>query len=168
MDFGFFQYIIKTFVKDICGCKGSWKPKNIVEALIEDIKIKVGNKKVLLGISGGVDSSVVAALLSKAIGKNLECIFVDNGLLRKGEAEQVKKDLKRGLKLKINFSDSEQLFLKKLKGETDPEKKRKIIGKTFIDVFLKETQKIKNISFFRKVYTFSIPSWIISWNIPKL
>ena len=141
------QKILKTFVKDICGCKGSWKPKNIVEALIEDIKIKVGNKKVLLGISGGVDSSVVAALLSKAIGKNLECIFVDNGLLRKGEAEQVKKDLKRGLKLKINFSDSEPLFLKKLKGETDPEKKRKIIGKTFIDVFLKETKKIKNISF---------------------
>ena len=141
------QKILKTFVKDICGCKGSWKPKNIVEALIEDIKIKVGNKKVLLGISGGVDSSVVAALLSKAIGKNLECIFVDNGLLRKGEAEQVKKDLKRGLKLKVNFSDSEQLFLKKLKGEEDPEKKRKIIGKTFIDVFLKETKKIKNISF---------------------
>ena len=141
------QKILKTFVKDICGCKGSWKPKNIVEALTEDIKIKVGNEKVLLGISGGVDSSVVAALLSKAIGKNLECIFVDNGLLRKGEAEQVKKDLKRGLKLKVNFSDSEQLFLKKLKGEEDPEKKRKIIGKTFIDVFLKETKKIKNISF---------------------
>ncbi|MDA9636106.1 glutamine-hydrolyzing GMP synthase [SAR86 cluster bacterium] len=141
------QKILKTFVKDICGCSGKWRPKNIVDSLIQDIKSQVGDKKVLLGISGGVDSSVVAALLSKAIGKNLECIFVDNGLLRKGEAEQVKKDLKRGLKLNINFSDSEKLFLKNLKGESDPEKKRKIIGKTFIDVFLKETKKLKNISF---------------------
>ena len=141
------QKILKTFVKDICGCKGKWRPKNIIDSLIQDIKSQVGDKKVLLGISGGVDSSVVAALLSKAIGKNLECIFVDNGLLRKGEAEQVKKDLKRGLKLNINFSDSEGLFFKNLKGESDPEKKRKIIGKTFIDVFLKETKKLKNISF---------------------
>ena len=141
------QKILKTFVKDICGCSGKWRPKNIVDSLVQDIKSQVGDEKVLLGISGGVDSSVVAALLSKAIGKNLECIFVDNGLLRKGEAEQVKKDLKRGLKLNINFSDSERLFLKNLKGESDPEKKRKIIGKTFIDVFLKETKKIKNISF---------------------
>ncbi|MFL2754320.1 MAG: glutamine-hydrolyzing GMP synthase [Gammaproteobacteria bacterium] len=141
------QKILKTFVKDICGCSGKWRPKNIVDSLVQDIKSQVGDEKVLLGISGGVDSSVVAALLSKAIGKNLECIFVDNGLLRKGEAEQVKKDLKRGLKLNINFSDSERLFLKNLKGESDPEKKRKIIGKTFIDVFLKETKKLKNISF---------------------
>ncbi len=139
--------ILKSFVRDICGCKVTWKSKNIIESLVEEIRNKVGSKKVLLGISGGVDSSVVAALLSKAIGKNLECIFVDNGLLRKGEVNQVRKDLKRGLKLKINFSDSEKLFLKKLKGEVDPEKKRKIIGKTFIDVFLKETKKIKNISF---------------------
>ena len=79
----------------------------------------------LLGISGGVDSSVVAALLSKAIGKNLECIFVDNGLLRKGETDQVKRDLKRGLKLNINFSDSENLFFEKFKRESNPEKKRK-------------------------------------------
>ena len=141
------QKILKTFVRDICGSSGKWRPKNIVDSLVQDIKSQVGDKKVLLGISGGVDSSVVAALLSKAIGKNLECIFVDNGLLRKGEAEQVKKDLKRGLKLNINFSDSEKLFLKNLKGESDPEKKRKIIGKTFIDVFLKETRKLKNISF---------------------
>ncbi len=141
------QTILKTFVRDICGCTGKWRPKNIIDSLVEDIQAQVGDKKVLLGISGGVDSSVVAALLSKAIGKNLECIFVDNGLLRKGEAEQVKKDLKRGLKLNINFSDSEKLFLKNLKGESDPEKKRKIIGKTFIDVFLKETKKLKNISF---------------------
>ena len=141
------QKILKFFVRDICGCTGKWRPKNIVDSLVQDIKSQVEDKKVLLGISGGVDSSVVAALLSKAIGKNLECIFVDNGLLRKGEAEQVKKDLKRGLKLNINFSDSEKLFLKNLKGESDPEKKRKIIGKTFIDVFLKETKKLKNISF---------------------
>ncbi len=141
------QKILKAFVRDICGCKGKWRPKNIVNSLIEDIRKQVGNKKVLLGISGGVDSSVVAALLSKAIGKNLECIFVDNGLLRKGETDQVKRDLKRGLKLNINFSDSENLFLKNLKGESNPEKKRKIIGKTFIDVFIKETKKLKNISF---------------------
>ena len=141
------ELILKTFTKDICGCQGNWKPENIVEKLIEDIKKQVGGKKVLLGISGGVDSSVVAALLSKAIGKNLECIFVDNGLLRKDEAKQVLKDLSKALKIKIHFSNSENYFLKNLKGETDPEKKRKIIGNNFIDIFLKEAKKIKNISF---------------------
>ena len=139
--------ILKTFVREICCCQSRWKPKNIVEKLVEDIKRQVGGKKVLLGISGGVDSSVVAALLSKAIGKQLECIFVDNGLLRKGEAKQVLKDLKRALKIKIHFSDSEKFFLKNLKGKQDPEEKRKVIGKNFIDVFLKEAKKIKDISF---------------------
>ena len=90
---------------------------------------------------------MAAALLHKAIGKNLECIFVDNGLLRKDEAKQVKKDLKSALGIKINFSNSENLFLKNLKGESDPETKRKIIGKTFIDVFLKEAKKLKKIEF---------------------
>ena len=101
----------------------------------------------LLGISGGVDSSVAAALLHKAIGSKLECIFVDNGLLRKDEARQVKRDLKKALGVKLNFSDSENLFLKNLKGKTDPEEKRKIIGKTFVDVFLKEAKKLKKIEY---------------------
>ena len=139
--------ILEAYIKDICNCKAKWRSKNIVEKLIKDIKSQVGNSKVLLGISGGVDSSVAAALLSKAIGSKLECIFVDNGLLRKDEARQVREDLKKALGLKINFSDSEALFLKNLKGQSDPEKKRKIIGKTFIDVFLKEAKKIKNIKF---------------------
>ena len=139
--------IFKSFTKEICQCKGNWKPKNIVKKLIQDIRKQVGDGKVLLGISGGVDSSVVAALLSKAIGKRLECIFVDNGLLRKDEATQVLKSLNRALKINIHFSDSEKLFLKNLKGESDPEGKRKIIGKNFIDVFLKEAKKIKDVSF---------------------
>ena len=101
----------------------------------------------LLGISGGVDSSVAAALLHKAIGSKLECIFVDNGLLRKDEARQVKRDLKKALGVKINFADSENLFLKNLKGKTDPEEKRKVIGKTFIDVFLKEAKKLKKVEY---------------------
>jgi len=141
------QQILKNFVKEICGCEVKWKPKNIADKLIQDIKNQVGEKKVLLGISGGVDSSVVAALLTKAIGKQLECIFVDNGLLRKDEAKQVLRDLRKALKLKIHFSDSETYFLKNLKGKKDPEEKRRIIGKNFIDVFLKEAKKIKNISF---------------------
>lgn len=139
--------ILEAFIKDICKCQAKWRAKNIVKKLVEEIRTKVGDKKVLLGISGGVDSSVAAALLHKAIGKNLECIFVDNGLLRKDEAKQVKKDLKSALGIKINFSNSENLFLKNLKGESDPEIKRKIIGKTFIDVFLKEAEKLKKIDF---------------------
>lgn len=139
--------ILEAFIKDICECQAKWRAKNIVKKLVEEIRTKVGDKKVLLGISGGVDSSVAAALLHKAIGKNLECIFVDNGLLRKDEAKQVKKDLKSALGIKINFSNSENLFLKNLKGESDPETKRKIIGKTFIDVFLKEAEKLKKIEF---------------------
>ena len=139
--------ILDAFVKDICCCAGKWRSKNIVESLIDEIKLKVGNSKVLLGISGGVDSSVTAALLHKAIGSKLECIFVDNGLLRKDEARQVKRDLKKALGVKINFTDSENLFLKNLKGKTDPEEKRKIIGKTFIDVFLKEAKKLKKIEY---------------------
>ena len=112
--------ILKTFVREICDCQTKWRPKNIVDKLVADVKQQVGKQKVLLGISGGVDSSVVAALLSKAIGKQLECIFVDNGLLRKNEAKQVLKDLKKALKIKIHFSDSEKFFLKNLKGKDDP------------------------------------------------
>ena len=141
------QQILKNFVREICCCEAKWKPKNIADKLIQDIRNQVGKKKVLLGISGGVDSLVVAALLSKSIGKQLECIFVDNGLLRKDEANQVLRDLRKVLKLKIHFSDSEKYFLKNLRGKKDPEEKRKIIGKNFIDIFLKEAKKIKNISF---------------------
>ena len=122
---------------------------DLLQDRIQEIKDMVKDNKVLLGLSGGVDSSVVAALLSKAIGKQLECIFVDNGLLRKDEAKQVLKDLKKALKIKIHFSDSEKFFLKNLKGKEDPEEKRKVIGKNFIDVFLKEAKKIKE--YFQKI-----------------
>ena len=141
------QKILSNFALDICGCKKNWTSKNIIDDLVQNIKDQVGNKHVLLGISGGVDSSVVAALISKAIGKRLHCIFVDNGLLRKDESIQVNRDLKKGLGLKITTVNAEDIFLKKLKGRTDPEEKRKIIGRTFIDVFSKEAKKIKNIDF---------------------
>ena len=114
---------------------------------IEEIKKQVGDEKVILALSGGVDSSVVAALLSRAIGKNLICIHVNHGLLRKGESEQVIKVFRNNFKANLKYVNAENLFLQKLKNVSDPEKKRKIIGKTFIDIFAKEAKKIKNIKF---------------------
>ena len=114
---------------------------------IEEIKKQVGDEKVILALSGGVDSSVVAALLSRAIGKNLICIHVNHGLLRKGESEQVIKVFRNNFKANLEYVNAENLFLQKLKNVSDPEKKRKIIGKTFIDIFANEAKKIKNIKF---------------------
>ena len=114
---------------------------------IEEIKKQVGDEKVILALSGGVDSSVVAALLSRAIGKNLICIHVNHGLLRKGESEQVIKVFRNNFKANLKYVNAENLFLQKLKNVSDPEKKRKIIGKTFIDIFANEAKKIKNIKF---------------------
>ena len=107
----------------------------------------MGAEKVILGLSGGVDSSVAAVLLHKAIGKQLTCVFVDNGVLREGEAKRVIEMFKKNLQINLRFARSGKLFLKKLKGVTDPEKKRKIIGRTFIEVFDKEARKIKNVKF---------------------
>ncbi|SVA76478.1 uncharacterized protein METZ01_LOCUS129332, partial [marine metagenome] len=139
------QLIIENFVHKICGCNSYWNPGNIIEADIKRIRDEVGEDNVLLGLSGGVDSSVVAALLHQAIGDQLTCIFVDNGLLRLGEADQVMKVFGDHLKVKVVRVDAEDLFLGKLEGVSDPEEKRTIIGNTFIEVFEQEAKKIKNV-----------------------
>ena len=121
--------------------------KQYIEKEVESIRKQVGNEKVLLALSGGVDSSVTAALLIKAIGKNLICVHVNHGLLRKGESEQVIKVFKKNMGANLKYINATNLFLDKLKGVDDPEKKRKIIGKVFIDVFAKEAKKFKNVKF---------------------
>ena len=120
---------------------------DLINQRIQEIKSKVQNNKVLLGLSGGVDSSVTAALLNKAIGKKLICVFVDNGLLRKGEPDEVMNTFKENMNLNVIKSDSEELFLRHLEGIEDPEQKRKVIGRTFIDVFDAEANKLKEIKF---------------------
>jgi len=139
--------ILENFLFDICGCFGNWTMKSYIKESIQNIKNTVGNEKVVLGLSGGVDSSVAAVLLNKAIGKRLRCIFVDNGLLRKGEREKVKEVFGRHFKMNLKCVDAAGQFLRNLKGETDPEKKRKIIGKTFIKVFEKEAKAIGGVKF---------------------
>ena len=137
--------ILKNFVRDICNCEGLWNSKSIISKNIKEIRESVGSDEVLLGLSGGVDSAVVAALLSKAIGDQLTCVFVDNGLLRLNEGDQVMQTFKDKFGIKVKRANSGNLFLRDLKGKTDPEDKRKAIGKTFIDVFLKEAKKRKKI-----------------------
>lgn len=141
------EKIIKNFVIDIAGAKQDWNMGNFLHQEIAEIKRVVGNKKVICGLSGGVDSSVVAALINKAIGKQLTCIFVDHGLLRKDEGKQVKKVFKDHFKINLIYVDASKVFLSKLKGVSDPEKKRKIIGKTFIEIFDREAAKIKGAKF---------------------
>lgn len=127
--------ILKNFAVDICGCSADWTPANFVESEIRSIRKKVGDKKVLCGLSGGVDSSVVAVMLHRAIGDQLTCVFVNNGLLRLNEAEQVQKTFRDRYEMNLVYVDAEEKFLTALDGVTDPEKKRKIIGNLFIDVF---------------------------------
>jgi GMP synthase (glutamine-hydrolyzing), C-terminal domain or B subunit/GMP synthase (glutamine-hydrolyzing), N-terminal domain or A subunit len=134
--------ILANFALDICGCKGDWTPDSFIETTVAALKSHLGNDKVILGLSGGVDSTVAAVLMNKAIGKNLTCIFVDNGLLRKNEFEDV-LDSYKDLGLNVVGVRSGALFLSKLQGLTDPEAKRKAIGSTFIDVFEAEAKKIK-------------------------
>ncbi|MDN5619943.1 MAG: glutamine-hydrolyzing GMP synthase [Psychrobacter sp.] len=129
------QALLGRFVHQICGCAGDWTPDNIADMRIAQLKEEIGDKQVLLGLSGGVDSSVVAALLHKAIGDQLTCVFVDNGLLRLHEGDQVMQVFAENMGVKVVRVDAEERFLTALAGESDPEKKRKIIGKTFIDVF---------------------------------
>lgn len=136
--------LLKNFLVDICGCQQNWTPDSFVNTTIEDLKTKLGNDKVVLGLSGGVDSSVAAILLHQAIGKNLTCIFVDNGLLRKNEFENVLESYK-GLGLNVIGIDAKQRFWTDLAGVIDPEKKRKIIGGLFIEVFDEEAHKIKDV-----------------------
>jgi GMP synthase (glutamine-hydrolysing) len=136
--------LLDNFVVGICGCKQDWTPSSFVESTIMELRKKLGNDKVVLGLSGGVDSSVAAILLHKAIGKNLVCIFVDNGLLRKDEFSKV-LDSYKNMGLNVIGVNAAKKFLKDLKGITDPEEKRKVIGHDFIEVFDEEAHKLKDI-----------------------
>ena len=138
------ERILKRFVIDICGCEALWTASNIVDESVQIVREQVGNEEVLLGLSGGVDSSVVAALLHRAIGKQLTCVFVDNGLLRHHEGDQVMATFAEHMGVKVIRVDAEQRFLQALQGENDPEKKRKIIGNLFIEVFEEEAEKLSN------------------------
>ena len=139
--------ILENFVFEICNANNDWKMDDLISSRIQEIKQKVQNHNVLLGLSGGVDSSVTAALLNKAIGKNLTCVFVDNGLLRKGESDQVIQTFKENMNLNVIKSNSQDTFLRHLENIDDPEQKRKIIGRTFIDIFDAEALKLKDIKF---------------------
>lgn len=141
------RIIIKNFALKIAKCKPNWTMANFKDEQISLIKQKVGDKKVICGLSGGVDSSVVAALISKAIGKQLTCIFVDHGLLRKNEGKEVEEIFSQNFDINFIYVDAKDLFLSKLKNITDPEQKRKIIGNTFIEVFDQESAKIKDAKF---------------------
>ncbi|WP_026475494.1 glutamine-hydrolyzing GMP synthase [Alkaliflexus imshenetskii] len=136
--------ILNNFVVDICGCIQDWSPASFIEGTVEELKQKLGNDKVVLGLSGGVDSSVAAVLLHKAIGANLSCIFVDNGLLRKNEYHNVLESYKH-MGLNVVGVDAKDQFLNELAGVSDPETKRKIIGRVFIEVFDAEAHKIKDV-----------------------
>ena len=139
--------VIHNFVYDICGCTGDWVISSFVEESIAKLKEKIGDKKALCALSGGVDSSVAAVLLSKAIGKNLTCIFVDHGLLRKNEGDEVEEIFRNKFDINLIRVNAKEQFLTKLAGVTDPEKKRKIIGEEFIRVFEKEAKKIGQVDY---------------------
>jgi GMP synthase (glutamine-hydrolysing) len=141
------KVMLKNFLLDVCGCKPNWTMKSFADDAIAEIREKTEGKQVILGLSGGVDSSVAAVLIHKAIGNRLTCIFIDNGLLRKKEGEKLKVTLKERLNLNIRFVSAKRQFLKPLSKVTDPEKKRKIIGKIFMDVFEAEAGKIKGAEF---------------------
>ena len=139
--------LLKNFVFKICKAKKNWSSKHQKNNLIKKVKNQVGKDKVICALSGGVDSSVVAQLLNKSVGKQLKCIFVNTGLLRKNEEKQVVDTFKKKLKIDLIYVNAEKLFLTKLKNVEDPEKKRKIIGNLFIKIFEKYAKKIKNVKF---------------------
>ena len=141
------KIILRNFVIDICKIKRNWSPRDQKTKLINEVRNKVGNSKVICALSGGVDSSVVAKLLSNAIGKNLTCIFVNTGMLRKKEETQVVNTFKKRFKINLIYINAEKQFLSKLKNISDPEKKRKIIGNLFIKIFEKYAKKIRNVKF---------------------
>ena len=139
--------ILQNFVHTVCSCRPTWEMSSFIEWSVADIRARTEGKSVVCALSGGVDSSVVALLLQKAIGASLTCIFVDNGLLRKGEAEKVKKTFEGHFHIKLIYVDAKKRFLEKLKGVTDPERKRKIIGNEFIALFEEEAKKIDKTEF---------------------
>ncbi|MBI4727175.1 glutamine-hydrolyzing GMP synthase [candidate division TA06 bacterium] len=139
--------IISNFLFQVCRCQGDWTTDSIIEQLVKDIRQKTGNSKIVLGISGGVDSSVAAVLISRAVGKHLHCIFVDNGLLRLNERAEVERVFKKRFKIPLMTVDASNRFYQKLKGVEDPEQKRKIIGKEFVEVFAGAAQKIGSVGF---------------------
>jgi len=141
------QDVLKAFLYDICGCHGLWTMGSFLERAVSEVRQQVGDKKVLCALSGGVDSSVAAVLVQKAVGDHLTCVFVDHGLLRKGEAEQVQKTFEEKFKVNLIYVDARERFLSKLAGVTDPERKRKIIGEEFIRVFEDEAAKLGQIDF---------------------
>ncbi len=136
--------ILERFVRDICGCANLWTPKNIIEDSINNVREQVGSDDVILGLSGGVDSSVVAAMLHKAIGQQLTCVFVDTGLLRYNEGDQVMAMFAEHMGVKVIRVDAAKRYFEALKGKTDPEEKRKIIGNLFVEIFEEESSKLTN------------------------
>ncbi len=141
------EKIINNFVKNICRCSGKWNMKYFKNQIIEEIKKKVGKDKVICGLSGGVDSTVTAVLINAAIGKKLICVFVDTGLMREGERVQIETLFKKHFQIKLEIINAKRIFFEKLKGVSNPEKKRKIIGKQFIKIFEKFAFQQKNIKF---------------------
>ncbi|MDD2526104.1 MAG: glutamine-hydrolyzing GMP synthase [Bacteroidales bacterium] len=160
--------ILKNFVVNICGCKQDWSPASFIENTVAELKEQLGDDKVVLGLSGGVDSSVTAVLLNKAIGKNLTCIFVDHGLLRKNEFKNVMSDYEC-LGLNVIGVDASEKFFSELEGVSEPEKKRKIIGKGFIDVFDQEAHKLKDVKWLAQgtIYPDCIESLSITGTVIK-
>ncbi len=134
--------ILSNFLFTICGAKGDWTPASFIEQFVTDIRQKVGTSRILCALSGGVDSSVLAVLLHKAIGNQLHCVHINNGLMRKGESEQVVKTFRENFHINLTYVDGTDIFLSRLAGVTNPEQKRKIIGKTFIDLFDEEAKKL--------------------------
>ncbi len=139
--------IISNFVHGICGCGKDWTMRSYIDQAVEEIRAQVGKEHVILGLSGGVDSSVAAALIHKAIGDQLTCIFVNNGVLRAKEAQVVQDVFAKSFKIKLQYEDASKIFMKRMKGITDPETKRKVIGKTFIEVFNAATKKAGKAKF---------------------
>src|SRR3954471_3583860 len=141
------EQIFHNFIYDICKCDGTWTMENFIDQTVRRVREQVGSGKVICGLSGGVDSSVVAALLHKAIGDQLTCIFVDNGLLRKNEKDLVETTFRDHFKIDLRISDASEQFLRELAGVSEPQQKRKIIGKEFIEAFKREAKAIEGAKF---------------------
>jgi GMP synthase (glutamine-hydrolysing) len=141
------KHILDRFISGICNCQKNWTTENIINELVQTLKDQIGDSNVLLGLSGGVDSSVVAALLNRAVGEQLTCVFVDNGLLRLNEGDEVMQTFAQNMGVKVIRSNAQEKFYSALANETDPEKKRKIIGHSFIEVFEEEANRLDNIEY---------------------